>query len=175
MTPTQTRQLDVVLRLRLLVAFLGEKKQHGWWDTSFLDATGRRFLETTFPRTAFEAALRCASEAARLVHDAQIGRVGALHLFRLTVETEDAIEAQISKQLEAAWLAAVKDAQVAARELDAMAASHLTAPPGPVQIGTEKNVLSAESASEIAAHYSSAFAQGVRCYPYFASAPNGRR
>lgn len=175
MTSAQSSALTTIVRLRLLIAFLGEKKQHGWWDTSFLDSTGRRFLETTFPRTAFEAALRCASEAARLVHDAQIGRVGAFHLFRLTVEAEDAIEAQIGKQLEPAWLASVADAQVAARELHGMATSHITAPPGPVQIGNEKNLLSAESASEIAAHYSSAFAQGVRCYPYFATTPNGRK
>src|SRR5947209_19741583 len=140
MTAGHTRQIATILRLRLLVAFLGEKKQHGWWDTSFLDPTGRRFLETTFPRTAFEAAVRCASEAARLVHDAQIGRVGAFHLFRLTVEAEDAIEPQIGKHLDRAWLAFVAEAQVAARELDGMAISHLTAPPGPVQIGTEKNL-----------------------------------
>jgi hypothetical protein len=175
MTFSQTRQLTAIVRLRLLVAFLGEKKQHGWWDTSFLDATGRRFLETTFPRTAFEAAVRCASEGARLVHDAQIARVGTFHLFRLTVEAEDAIEAQIGKQLDRAWLASIADAETAARELVAMASSHVTASPGPVQIGTVKNALSAESASEIAAHYYSAFDRDVRCYPYFATTPNGRK
>src|SRR5688500_19324483 len=119
MTWTADR-LDALIRLRVLVGFLGEKKQHGWWDTSFLDATGRKFLETTFPRTAFEAALRSASEAARLVHDAQIGRVGAFHLFRLTVEAEDAIEAQIGKQLDPAWLASLADVEAAARELRGM-------------------------------------------------------
>lgn len=175
MTSTQTRQIATLVRLRLLVAFLGEKKQHGWWDTSFLDETGRRFLETTFPRTAFEAALRCASEAARSVHDAQIGRMGASHLFRLPLEIEDAVEARIGGQLEPAWLAFLADAETAARELRAMASAHVTAPPGPVQIGTAKNALSQESASEIAAHYYSAFARDVRCYPYFATTSNGRK
>src|SRR4051812_19998072 len=94
---THSAQLTQVLKLRLLVGFLGERKQFGWWDTTFLDSTGRRFLETVFPRTAFEAGLRCATEAARLVHDAQIGRVGAYHLFRFPVETEDAIDGEIAK------------------------------------------------------------------------------
>jgi hypothetical protein len=85
-----------------------------------------------------------------LVHDAQIGRVGAFHLFRLTVEAEDAIEAQISKRLDPSWLAYVSDAETTARELQGMTISHVTAPPGPVQLGTEK--LTAESASEMAAH-----------------------
>lgn len=96
------------------------------------------------------------------MHDAQIGRVGAYHLFRLTVEAEDAIEAQIGKQLGPAWLASVADAQIAARELSETAIAHITAPAGPIQIGTEKNLLSAESAGEIAAHYSSAFVQRAR-------------
>ena len=175
MTPTQASRTATILRLRLLVAFLGENKQHGWWDTAFLDATGRRFLETTFPRTAFEAALRCTSEAARLTHDEQIGRRGAFHLFRLPMEVEDAIEARISQKVDPAWSALVIDKDTATRELSAMATTPVTAPSGPVQVGTEKTVLSAQSASEIASHYYAAFAQGIRCYPYFGAVANGRR
>ncbi|MEQ1869723.1 MAG: BrxE family protein [Vicinamibacterales bacterium] len=175
MTPTQASRTAAILRLRLLIAFLGENKQHGWWDTAFLDATGRRFLETTFPRTAFEAALRCTSEAARLIHDGQIGRRGAFHLFRLPIEVEDAIESRISQSLDPDWLALVADKEAATRELLAMATTRVTAPAGPVQVGTEKTVLSPDSASDMAAHYHSAFAERIRCYPYFASAPNVRR
>jgi hypothetical protein len=175
MTAKKTTQLDVVLRLRLLVGFLGEKKQFNWWDTTFLDATGRRFLETVFPRTAFEAGLRCATEAARLVHDGQIGRVGAYHLFRFPVEIEDAIEGQIAQQLDPAWLTFVADRDAAERELQLMSAAPVTAPEGPVQVGTDKKVLSPDSLADMAAHYRAAFAQGIRCYPYFGAAANGRR
>ena len=174
MTPTQSNRTVTILRLRLLVAFLGEHKQHGWWDTVFLDATGRRFLETTFPRTAFEAALRCTSKAARLIHDDQIGRRGAFHLFRLPIEVEDAIESRISKSFDSTWLALVADQEAATCELLAMATTRVTAPTGPVQVGTEKTVLSPNSARDMAARYHSAFAEGVRCYPYFASAPDVR-
>jgi hypothetical protein len=65
-SPTPALKL---IKLRLLVGFLGEKRQATWWDCGFLDATGRRFLETTFPRTSFFAALHSTAEAARLLHD----------------------------------------------------------------------------------------------------------
>jgi hypothetical protein len=50
--------IQKLIRLRLLVGYLGQGKQAGWWDCNFLDATGIRFLETTFPRTARAAGLR---------------------------------------------------------------------------------------------------------------------
>src|SRR5260370_41584991 len=91
---TAVRQM---IRLRLLVGFLGERRQANWSDCSFLDPTGRRFLETTFPRTALNAALHSTSEAARIVHDSRIGRVGVFHLFRLPIDKEDKVEAHTSE------------------------------------------------------------------------------
>ena len=44
-----------------------------------LDATGLRFMETTFPRTAPLTAIRSSAEAACLVHDKAMGRVGTFH------------------------------------------------------------------------------------------------
>src|SRR5271166_2381792 len=85
-----------LLKLRLLVGFLGEKRQANWWDCGFLDATGRRFLETTFPRTTFCAAIRSNTEAARVIHDGRIGPIGVFHLFRLPVDHEYALEEHIA-------------------------------------------------------------------------------
>lgn len=51
-----TSKIALLIQLRLLVAYLGEKKQFAWWETSLLDATGRGFLERSFPRTAAHAA-----------------------------------------------------------------------------------------------------------------------
>jgi hypothetical protein len=69
----------------------------------------------------------------------------------------------------------VTDKEAATRELLAMATTRVTAPAGPIQVGTEKTVLSPQSATDMAAHYHSAFAQGIRCYPYFGAVVNGRR
>lgn len=47
--------------IRLIVSFLGEKKQFNWWDSDFFTETGIRFLEINFPRTPYLAALRSVS------------------------------------------------------------------------------------------------------------------
>lgn len=166
--------LDQMMRLRVLVGFLGEKRQANWWDCGFLDSTGSKFLQTTFPRTFLCAALRSATEAARLVHDSRIGRVGIFHLFRFPVDLEDQLEAHIS---EPPWVDAAKVGlqwEGALEELGRFAESHLDAPPGPVQIGVPTKILTRASISELAAHYYSAFKKGFLCFPYFATNTNGR-
>ena len=79
----KSKSLKDLARLRCLVGYLGQKNQSGWWDCQFLDATGFRFLATTFPRTFHSAALRSTTEAARLVHDKAMGRTGTFHLFHM--------------------------------------------------------------------------------------------
>lgn len=166
--------VDQMIRLRVLVGYLGEKRQANWWDCGFLDSTGSKFLQSTFPRTFFSAAIRSATEAARIVHDSQIGRVGVFHLFRFPVDLEDQVEANIS-------LLSSKDTgnvalqwEGALDELGRFAESHLNAPIGPVQIGIPTKILTHNSISELAAHYYSAFRKGIKCFPYFASNANGR-
>jgi hypothetical protein len=171
-SPTLTLKL---IKLRLLVGFLGEKRQANWLDCSFLDATGRRFLETTFPRTAFSAALRSTTEAARLLHDSRIGRVGVFHLFRLPVDTEDALESQIADLPNEDALSWISSRETALEELGRMDEAHVTAPQGPIQVGVEKKILVPSSISELAAHYHSAFAGNFQCFPYFAGESHGRK
>ncbi|MCX5814139.1 MAG: BrxE family protein [Proteobacteria bacterium] len=84
-----TKIIDQTVLLRLTVGYLGQRKQSGRWDCDFLDATGIRFLEATFPRTAWAAALRSTTEAACTVHDQALGRVGNSHLFRLPPALEE--------------------------------------------------------------------------------------
>jgi len=164
-----------ILKLRLLVGFLGEKRQAGWWDCGFLAPTGLRFLETVFPRTSIEAALRSTSQAARSLHDSRIGRVGVFHLFRLPVEKEDIVESLMKEvhQFGVPGLTVSKEAALA--NLGAMAETKLTAPVGPVQVGIEKGVVTPTAISVMAAHYYSAFVGGFQCFPYFAGNPNGHK
>ncbi|MBE7502024.1 MAG: BrxE family protein [Verrucomicrobiales bacterium] len=162
-----------VIRLRTLVAFLGERGRHGWWDCSFLDNNGRRFLERPFPRTAFHAALRSACAAASAVHDAAIGRRGVFHLFRLPPEREAAMDLKLSQVPAEALLHLVGSADVSIAELRKLAAPDLSGSPGPIHIGTESQIGAPKSQAVLAAHYLLAFASGVRAYPYFASAAHG--
>ena len=172
MKPTNTQPLQI-LKLRLLVAFLGEKRQANWWDCGFLAPTGQRFLQETFPRTALEAALRSTSQAARSLHDTRIGRVGVFHLFRLPLDKEDILESLVTevRHFDVPKLTASKETALA--ELASLAKTKLAAPTGPVQVGVPKAAFTPTAISEMAAHYHSAFAGGFQCFPYFAGDQHG--
>lgn len=163
-----TKHLEQFLHLRLLVGYLGQGKQAGWWDSNFLDATGLRFLETTFPRTAPLAALRSTTEAACIVHDKALGRIGSFHLFRLPPALEDQLEHLCNSMDWAAAFKQVDSKEMALAAVQQLADAFIKAPEGPVQVGEERRILTPTSIRELAAHYHSAFRDGIHCFPYFA-------
>jgi hypothetical protein len=163
-----TKIIDQLALLRLVIGYLGQRKQSGWWDCDFLDATGIRFLEATFPRTAWAAALRSTTEAACTVHDQALGRIGNSHLFRLPPALEDQLEHALERM---DWTEACK--QIESRDtamdmLKRIADAVIKAPTGPVQVGVANRILTSTAVHELAAHYHSAFQDGIRCFPYFA-------
>lgn len=161
--------IDQLLQLRLIVGFLGQGKQSGWWDCNFLDATGIRFLETTFPRTAKSAALRSTSDAACSIHDKALGRIGSYHLFRLPPALEDRIEHAYEKINLDDLFAQIQSRESALEKLHTLADALIKAPEGPVQVGVEQRILTTTAIQELAAHYHSAFQDQIHCYPYFLS------
>lgn len=166
--------VDQLALLRLVVGYLGQSKQSGWWDCDFLDATGLRFLETTFPRTARLAALRSTNDAACIVHDKALGRVGNYHLFRLPPVLEDQLEHAFATMdwPESGKLIESRDA--AMEMLKRTAEALIKAPEGPVQVGVERRILTTTAIRELAAHYHSAFQDGILCFPYFAPEKDAR-
>jgi hypothetical protein len=166
--------LEKLLLLRLIIGFLGQAKQSGWWDCNFLDSTGIRFLETTFPRTARQAALRSTTDAACSVHDKALGRVGSYHLFRLPPALEDLVEHAYERVNWAESFNQIESRDSALKGLGAIADALIKAPAGPVQVGVEKGILTTTAIRELAAHYHSAFQDQVRCYPYFAAEKNAK-
>jgi len=74
--------LSTLLQMRLLVGFLGERAQFGWWPTSFNEASSRLFLEPVFSKTSRLAQYHGVLEAARRLHDEHLS-VGSYHLFRV--------------------------------------------------------------------------------------------
>jgi hypothetical protein len=164
---TSSKTIEDLLQLRLVVAYLGESKQFGWWDTCFLDATGLRFMESVFPRTALLAAMSSAVDGAAKVHDAAIGKVGFFHLFRLGADLENLITGRCpnrnpqlliqSRETALAFLEAISDPKSKAAE-------------GPLHVATTMTVLRNGTLSKLAAAYRHAFATGVKCYPYFLDA-----
>ena len=47
-----------IVKLRICVAFMGEKEQIGWWPSSFLSSSGEAFLSPVFPKTSTLARLK---------------------------------------------------------------------------------------------------------------------
>jgi hypothetical protein len=162
-----------LIKLRLLVAYLGERRQFGWWDTSFLDATGRGFLERPFPRTAAHAALRSASEAACRAHDAAIGRVGVFHLFRLPIEQEESLDLRLAGVAGADLVSLLPSKAVALASLETLISKSIPPVSGPIQVGHEKQIGTPASLGHLSAAYHAAFKAGVQTIPYFAKEANG--
>jgi hypothetical protein len=158
----------------MVVGYLGERKQSGWWDCDFLDATGIRFLETTFPRTARAAALRSTTEAACIVHDRSVGRIGNYHLFRLPPALEDRLELAIDEMEWPPLGKQIESRDTAMDLLRRFAGTLIKAPEGPVQVGVECRILTTTAVREVAVHYLSAFQDGMHCFPYFAPERDAR-
>ncbi len=155
--------LSSLVDLRWLVAVLGSKRHAAWWDCSFLDETGIKFLANSFPRSAVSAAFHATTEAAQRIHDAALGRIGCYHLFRLPLR----IEGLLLEPKESGVNFSSKENALA--QLATMASAKINAPEGPVQIGVENRILTDTCLSALAGHYHSAFTKGIRCFPYFSA------
>jgi hypothetical protein len=163
---TKTRSSPIIVtlaRVRWLVAYLGSKKNFNWWDCSFLDETGLKFLAMTFPRSADSAALEATLQAGQRIHDAAIGRIGTYHLFRLPTSIQQRLSDASVQQV------GLLPKEEALAELARLGDPSIRASEGPVQVGVEKKIVSNDATKELAAHYYSAFQQRIRCYPYFTS------
>lgn len=166
--------IEQFAQLRLLVGYLGQRKQAGWWDCDFLGPLGFRFLETVFPRTARTAALQSTSEAACMVHDRSLGRVGNYHLFRLPPALEDRLQQAIEEVDWSVVATLIESPETAMEALHRLADAVVKAPAGPVQVGVERRILTSTSIHELAAHYHSAFRDSICCFPYFAPEHHAR-
>lgn len=159
--------LQSVLRLRWVVAYLGEKDQRGWWDTSFLNENGRYYLAINYPRTAKSAALHSATVAARRLHDERIGRGRVHHLFRMPLEWEEDLQAEVRKADD--WLPSVDSEADALAVLGDLAAPRTNgeeyAAVGPVQL-RDSAALDEPLVQAMAAYYLSAFESKNQTFPY---------
>ena len=160
--------IETCYKLRLAVGYLGEKNQHDWWPSAFLAGTGSAFLLPIFPRSANLAAYHGVVEAARLLHDKHIGIGRVFHLFRLPEEMEHELHHGVHRLDLSDWRSdALRSPEAATGELERLASGGLTAPEGPVRVGTRRSLWKNDSIEDVARHYVDAFRRGIRCFPYF--------
>lgn len=158
--------LSTLLRMRMLVGFLGERAQCAWWPTAFYETSSRLFLEPVFSKTPRLAQYHGVLEAARRLHDEHLS-VGSYHLFRLPEELEQDLHAIVQSRVgEELANQAPASKEAALDALKRLAATSGTSGVGPTAVGSVKDIDSADTLKAIAAAYLSAFTQNTRTYPY---------
>ncbi len=158
-----------VASLRLAVGLLGERENAGWWASGFMSPTSTAFLTPVFGTRVLQARYQGVIEAAKRVHDERIGIGRAFHLFRLP----EVIEQRIHDAIQAAdgtLVATASSAEGARTTLARLTGSRAEPKEGPTLIGTAVALDDLEWISQAASLYSSAFAAGIQCFPYFRDA-----
>jgi hypothetical protein len=165
--------IDSVVRLRAVVAYLGERAQHGWWQSAFLSPAGRGFLTAAFVKTLPLAQCSGATAAAARAHDLGIGVGQVHHLFRLPEALEQAIfRAMYEPAVVRRIFAELVDrtaALTALRTVAEMSAFNgaLSNVAGPTWVGDAHAVYASEVWARVAMLYMHGFETGVQVYPYF--------
>lgn len=158
----------MLAQLRAAVGFLGERDQHGWWQSTFLSAGSRPFLAPVFGRTLVLAQCTGVTQAAALVHDERIGVGRVFHLFRLPEDVEQGVHRVLRDTKVGQQIAAiVASPEAALTHLQSEARSAAGSGVGPTQIGSAHDLRERKPWRTVAAQYAHAFAAQAQVYPYF--------
>lgn len=162
--------LNDLLKVRLLVGYLGEVSQFGWWKTSFYQPASQAFLDPVFPRTSHVAKYHGIAEAARLVHDESLS-VGSYHLFRLPEELEDDLHTALTGDEGRATQNELMHPQGAALDmLRAIGGASTLVADGPISLGDIDAVRTSNVIVQMAGIYASAYERGIKAFPYLTRA-----
>ena len=154
--------------LRAVVGYLGEREQYNWWPCSFFGPGSSAFLSPVFGRTAVLAQLTAVTNAAARLHDEYIGVGNTWHLFRLPEDLEQDIHAFFADSTRKQALGELTRSREAALAHLHNATRSAQSGIGPTYVGDLDALRSAAAWQTAAAHYTNAFDQGARTYPYFA-------
>ena len=159
--------LEVLLRLRLTVAILGEKDHFAWWQSAFFTQGNQAFLDPLFPRTRLLAQCNGVARAAALVHDERIGIGQTYHLFRLPEEMEQAIHRGLQDPALIATFPKVTTQEKLLTQLEQLASPGQTNAVGPVRVGSRQSLTNLDKWKQVVALYLQAFEQNQQTFPYF--------
>lgn len=160
--------LPTLLEMRMLVGFLGERAQCGWWPTAFYEFSSKNFLEPVYSKTLRLAQYHGVLEAARRLHDEHLS-VGSYHLFRLTEEVEQDLHSILQSDIKKELASQAPQSKEAALDaLKRLASSGGIAHEGPTAVGSIQDIDSADTLKYISAAYLWAFSHDTRTYPYLA-------
>jgi hypothetical protein len=156
----------LIAELRVLVGYLGEKHQAGWWASEFYSPTAAAFLAPIFNRSLFQAQYQGATAAAAKAHDETIGVGRIFHLFRFPIGHE---QAAADSLLDEGFVNGIR-AHLQSREQALARLAQLTKKPedataGPMAVGEMADDLT-PLLHRSAALYHSAFSVGIKTFPF---------
>lgn len=158
--------VNILAKIRVCVAYLGEKEQNNWWPSSFLSASGKAFLGPVFPKTSLLAQITGCSNAAKIVHDEFIGVGDVNHLFRLPENLESELMHLLANKDSGIEIPSSIDAALQdLRELASVNSVNSVNGAGPLLIDDTEN--KEKLVSNIVAAYINGFANNQPVYPYF--------
>lgn len=163
--------IKLLVELRLLVGFLGEKAQENWWGSNFLGTSSEAFLAPVFSRSTMLARYHGVCEAAMLVHDEHIGVGANYHLYRMPDSAERAAaKALTDTGFQQQMSDVLGSSEAAQKRLGELAATDTNKVEGPVVLGSYADADLNQQLRQAASHYSRAFKEGYKCFPYMREA-----
>jgi hypothetical protein len=167
MNTSENCLIDIAI-LRLIVGFLGEQNQYGWWSSSFLNSESVAFLSPVFSRSCLLAQIHGVIAAACEIHDQRIGVGDVFHLFRLPEDIEVRLQKLYrSDELNMHVREVLQSRDTALTQLDEISQSIDRSEVGPFLLADKDSVRDSHIWSVNAAYYSSGFKHGSEVYPYF--------
>lgn len=161
------KDISPLLRLRVVIGYLGEKSQNGWWQSDFFSATANSFLAPVFPRTRFLTQVEGAGAAACVQHDERIGVGRVFHLFRLPEGFEQAFHQRLQEQEVIDELSAlVETSESAVSFLESEFGKSQKKDLGPVNVGDIQDVADEKVVSVISQHYLAGFRSESPVFPF---------
>ena len=157
--------INRIISLRTVIAYLGEKNQKNWWDTSFINKTAFTFLEINFPRTYYQAGVISAWEAAKRIHDERVGKVKTYHLFRLSPSVELIVTQTLKTYNFEDIISKMTDFEAAQKQLEFESDLSVESNEGPINIASD--IKSKSNLEKVAGYYLKAFQNNIMVFPYF--------
>lgn len=156
-----------LLELRIVVGYLGEEAQFGWWNSSFFSATSESFLSPVFPRTRFLSQAEGVRAAACKLHDERIGVGKVFHLFRLPEELEQSFHHLLHSQDISRELGQhIESREIAIEFLRSNFDGESKGAIGPVSVGDVSQASSKTTVNAIGHQYLQGFTTDTPVFPF---------
>ena len=164
---SESSESHQLLELRIIVGYLGEESQFGWWKSSFFSETSASFLTPVFPRTLFLAQAEGVRASACKLHDERIGVGKVFHLFRLPEELEQSFHRRLHNAETCNSIGQhISSKETAMEFLENHFGGDAEGAIGPVSVGDVRQASNSETMKAIGQQYLHGFTASTPVFPF---------